>query len=179
MARSIHAVVTAGLVALLLAGCGPARTTAPLPVNPPPPAGPQQPTPPNPTPPAGTAPRSISDPREKQKVVNDLRQIGLAYINYWTGSDRGPSKVDELYSNLDGPKSPMSKGLASGKYKVYLNASVAQMPAGTSMTILGYYAGEPGIYSGVTEARGPVLMADGRVVDMDPSEFKAAPKAGQ
>jgi hypothetical protein len=163
----------AGLVALLFAGCGPNPTTQATPApnpgpNPQPPS--PQGTPPAVRPPTG---EPIRDPREKEKVVNDLRQIGLAYNNLWGATEgKGPARIDDLYPYLDGPRTSPSQGMATGKYVVYLNVNQAQLTQGTSGTVLAYYKDVPG-------AGGPVVMADGTVKSMTKEEFQAAPKAGQ
>jgi hypothetical protein len=161
--------LTAGLAALLLAGCGPASSGTQQANNTPPP---------NPPPPGGGAPGrtpprgGVFSPAERLKVENELKQIVLAYHDYWGNNNKGPSRIDELYQFLDGPQSGPSQGLASGKYVVYLNATLASMTQGTSNTILAYYKDTP-------TAGGPVAMADGTAKALTAQDFQAAPKAGK
>jgi hypothetical protein len=148
--RLIHAVRTvmaSGVAALLLAGCGPGKPSTP----------------------AATAPNAVAPTQE----VGELKQIGLAYHTYWSAnSGKGPAKIDDLYPYVNGPGSPPSQGLASGKYKLYLNAPQSLLTTGMGNTVLGYYESVP-------TKGGPVLMTYGGVQNMTADEFKNAPKAGQ
>ncbi len=178
--RFIHtvrtAIAAAGVAALFLAGCGPGTTSAP---SSPPPAPPTVIPPPAPpptgTPPTGPSAGAILNPADRIKVENDLKQIGLAYHNYWdTYAGKGPAKIEDLYPFLEGAQTTPSQGLASGKYKVYLNATIAQMTNGTSNTVLGYYKDVPAATTPL-----PVLMADVSIKTMTADDFKKAAKAGQ
>jgi hypothetical protein len=176
--RSIDAVREAffavGFAALLTAGCGPAPTSSPQANNTPPPGYPPQGTPPRGgAPPGGAPPRGgVLAPAESAKAENDLKQICLAYHSCFDATGRPPSKPDDLYPFLDGPQTPPSQGLASGKYVFYWNVGIAQMTNGTSNTVLAYYKDTP-------TAGGPVVMADGVAKTMTPDEFKTATKAGK
>jgi hypothetical protein len=104
-------------------------------------------------------------------MENDLKQIALAYHDCLS-TGRPPSKPEDLYGLLEGPQTSPSQGLASGKYVVFWNARIENMPQGTSNTVLGYYKDVP-------TAGGPVMMGDGGTRVMTAEEFKASPKAGK
>jgi len=166
------AFLTAGIVALLAAGCGPAPSTSPQASNTPPPGYPPQGPPPQGAPPGGPPPRGgVLAPAERAKAENDLKQIVLAYHEYINGG-RPPAKPDDLYASLGGAQTPAAQGLASGKYVFFWNVGLAQMTEGTSNTVLAYYKDTP-------TAGGPVGMADGSTKVMTADEFKNAPKAGK
>jgi hypothetical protein len=115
---------------------------------------------------------SVRGTIDRDKALFDLNQIATAYNDIWSANPNGPSRLEDLYAHLGGPQSPISQGLANGKYKIYLNVNVFSLQD-KSNTVLAYY-------SGVPTSGGPVLMADGNVTkNMSPDDFKNAPKAGQ
>jgi hypothetical protein len=103
--------------------------------------------------------------------ANDLRQIGLAYHQYFDDHNRGPAKADDLAPYVDNSKRLLGL-LKKEEIIFFYKVSLTQMPAGTSNTVLAYEKDVP-------EKGGWVLMADGSTKKMKPEEFKKAAKAGK
>jgi hypothetical protein len=110
----------------------------------------------------------------RAKATNDLKQIGLAYHNYFDLKKKGPANVTELQSIFSDPQEKAVIALAGpgGPYVVIWGANIIEMSktAGSSNTVLGYEATAP-------TSGGLVLMGDGFVKQMTAAEFNAATKA--
>ncbi|MBV9122829.1 MAG: hypothetical protein JO112_05700 [Planctomycetes bacterium] len=155
------------MVALLLPSCHPAADSSSGSGN----AASVQPAGSGNPQPAANAPDPNAHPHER----GDLWQISLAYVGYYNNNDHhAPSKPEELYSVMEGPQSPASKGIADGKYVVFWGADLQKIvKAGAeSETILAYEKDTP-------TSGGLVAMADSHTVKgMTAAEFQKAPKAG-
>jgi hypothetical protein len=131
-----------------------------------PPAAP--PAPPTPAAPPA-APR---DARSQAILTNQMKQIALAYHNFWAANaNRAPGKAEDLapYYENDAKITALMK---DGTVVVYWGASIQKMTQGSSNTVLGYEKDTP-------KGGGLVMMGDGSVKKMSAEEFAKAPKAGK
>jgi len=115
--------------------------------------------------------QKVRQAAQRAKQQNDLKQIGIEYLNYGATNGKSPATLDEFLTFFDkslGPN-PISADLRSGKYIIYLDVKLKNLPKGTQNTVLGYE-------STVPTAGGPVLMADGSAQAMTAEEFNAAAK---
>jgi hypothetical protein len=103
--------------------------------------------------------------REKFKVQEQLRNLGVAYIGALT-SGKPPRGEDELKSDLD-PRT--LEWIKEGYFVVYWGVDPANLP-NASETVLAYENVD-------IEGGRFVLLAGGAVKRMDKKEFDAAPKA--
>jgi hypothetical protein len=111
----------------------------------------------------------------RQKTVNDLKQLGLAYHNYiGTNPNKAPAGPDDFKPFLEGPEGKaVLDQLKMGTYVFIWNVKLTDMmktPAGASGTVIGYEASAP-------TATAAVLLGDGSVMIMTPEEFNSKPKA--
>ena len=105
------------------------------------------------------------DPR---RIVNDLKQLGLAYHNYNDANKKAPAKGADLGPFIENDKRLL--GLLENKDIVFLygvNLIDIINGAGTSNTVLAYEKDAP-------TKGGAVLMADGSVKKITVDEFKKA-----
>jgi len=110
----------------------------------------------------------VQQAAQRQKRANDLKQIGLAYHNHLDAEGKAPGQVKDLQKYLqDAPA--VYQSLEKGDYVVQWGASLKNMTAGTSNTVLGYEADVP-------TKGGQVLMGDASVRTMTAQEYQAAPK---
>jgi hypothetical protein len=155
------------LLAALLPGCkkkskpGAAAPGAP-------PAAPQGP-PPGGLQPAGVNPGVMSTLPSvgRTNPGNDLKQLGLYYLNFAT-TGRSPSRLEDL-ADLKRDLPRVYQAIQDGVYVVYWNAPTT---AASSQTVLAYVHDVP-------TRGGVVLLLDGSVTNMTPQEFQAAPRAGR
>lgn len=107
----------------------------------------------------------------RHAVMNDLRQLGVAYPQYVATAGQGPAKLaDWTELKADAPK--VYEAIEDGRYVVIWGVRLLAVAndAGLSNTILAYEKDAP-------NQGGGVLMADGSVKTMTAPEFQAAPKA--
>jgi hypothetical protein len=113
--------------------------------------------------------QKVRQAAQRAKEQNDLKQIAIEYLNYESTNGKSPATLDEFLTFFDksvGPN-PISADLKSGKYIIYLDVKLKNLPSGTQNTVLGYEAT-------VATAGGPVVMADGSARVMSAEEFNAA-----
>jgi hypothetical protein len=110
----------------------------------------------------------------RQKVANDLRQIGLAYHNYNNERMKGPDRAEDLQPFLRDAPPDVYQSLASGRYVFIYGVKLTDMQAGPATTVVGYEKDAP------TQG-GNVLMGDSTVQYVTADQFKklnqAKPKA--
>jgi hypothetical protein len=109
----------------------------------------------------------------KAKLSADLMQVGIAYHQFNSTNNRGPKDVNEL-ANMPGldpsAKAAINMAGPGGSFVVHWGLKIStDFPDGTSNTVLGYE-------SKVPSTGGMVLMGDGGVRHMTPTEFSAAKK---
>jgi hypothetical protein len=98
---------------------------------------------------------------------NDLKQIGLYYLNFAT-TGRSPSWLEDL-ADLKRDLPRVYQAIQDGVYVVYWNAPTT---GASSQAVLAYVHDVP-------TRGGMVLLLDGSVTQMSPQEFQAAPRAGR
>ncbi|HWG42054.1 MAG TPA: hypothetical protein VN688_04655 [Gemmataceae bacterium] len=118
----------------------------------------------------------VKDAAAKTRRSNDLKQLGLLYMNYVDTNNKGPANADDLMKMTAGDPQAgqVVQAVKSGQYILLWGANPSAMqraPGGSSGTILGYEKDVP-------TSGGQVLMGDGFVKNMTAAEFQSAPKAG-
>jgi hypothetical protein len=109
--------------------------------------------------------------RADKRLANDLKQLGLAYHNYYADFNKGPANAEALAPYFENDKRIL-KLLKDEDITFFFGVGILQMPAGTTNTVLACEKEAP-------EKGGYVLMGDGSVRKLSPEEFKKAPKAGK
>ena len=124
---------------------------------PPPPNGEVKPPPP-----------PVADAADRQKKLNDLKQIGLAYHNCISTTNKPPAKVEDLepYYERD---ARITAALKDGTYVFFWNVKLTDMVNGTSNTILGYEKDAP-------TKGGAVLFGDATTKALTAAEFAKTAK---
>ncbi len=109
---------------------------------------------------------AIKQAAERTRRSNDLKQIGLAFLNYNDMNDKGPAKVEDLIPLLVGATGPI-QDLQNGTIVFIYGVSVKDMTkqAGSFNTVLAYE-------SKVPVEGGLVLMGDCSVRTVTAVEFK-------
>jgi len=117
------------------------------------------------------------EPSEDQKKdTQALHDLGMAAHRFNDSLNRLPKDKDEFEKALPNLEVPdaAQQALKSGRVVIVYGGlplvQVANMPEGTSGTVLGYA-------SYVPDKGGPVLFADGAVKNLSADEFKKAPQA--
>jgi hypothetical protein len=114
---------------------------------------------------------SVREQADRQKRLNDLRQVAMAVQSYQDQNRRGPSKVDELAPYLEGNDSPVVARIRSGDIEVVWNAaSHTQQTDGTSNVIIAWDTKASG-------TRRLVAFMDGMARDLSAEQFQSTPKA--
>jgi hypothetical protein len=117
----------------------------------------------------------VREAAARQKMTNDLKQLGLMYHNFNDLKKRGPKDSAELQAFETDPQGKQVAALTGpgGQYVLIWNVKISDLvksPGGTSGTILGYEARASG--NGAL-----VLMADASVRIMTEAEYNSTPKA--
>jgi hypothetical protein len=107
---------------------------------------------------------------QDRTMLNDLKQIGLAYHNYVSENTRGPKDAEELAPYFENSKKLLDR-LKSKEIEFYYGVSINDFKeSGLSNTILAYERG--------TQTKGGhVLFGDGSVRKLSAADFEKAPKA--
>jgi hypothetical protein len=115
---------------------------------------------------------AVRQAAHNQKKINDLKQMGLAYINYCVSMNKGPANADDLLPYLENDTLFVQRVKSEFTiiWGVNLQDTKSFEPQGLNSTVLGYETTVP-------TSGGPVLMASGEVRQMTAAEFKAAPQA--
>ncbi len=103
-------------------------------------------------------------------TANDLKQIGLAYHNYFDVNKKGPEKAEDLTKYLGDKKDAVKRlvDLLKDEEIVFAyKVGIFDMVDGTSNTVLAYVKSVPA-------DGGLVLYADGSVKTLKAADFKKA-----
>jgi hypothetical protein len=109
---------------------------------------------------------SASAQDQERRLINDLKQIGLAYHNYFDTNRKGPARAEDLDKYLEND-ARLTGLLKSGDVVFAYNVGILDMKQGTSNTVLAYPRD-------VKSKGGPVLMGDGSVRKMTADQFAKA-----
>jgi hypothetical protein len=103
--------------------------------------------------------------RADPAATAELKQIGLAYHNYYDERKKGPPDADALRPFLAGGEGAY-QGLKDGRYRFVWNADLLQnLPS--HEVILAYHKDVP-------SQGGPVLFLDASTKNLTAEQFKAA-----
>jgi len=104
-----------------------------------------------------------------RRYDNELRQFGLAYIAYNDAVRKGPSKVDDLGPYMENNQTVLNL-VRNGEIVLIFGARIpADLPEGSSNTLLGYIKEAP-------ERGGSVLLGDGSTRLVTKEEFAKLPR---
>jgi prepilin-type processing-associated H-X9-DG protein len=119
----------------------------------------------------------IKEAAQRSRDVNDLKQLGLALLNFDDTNQRFPRNQDEFLKDAAkmGVSADILDAVRSGKYVIVYSGLPHRViseksPAGASGTVLGYLDSTP-------NKGGPVLFCDGSVAIVTADEFKSKPLA--
>lgn len=113
---------------------------------------------------AGSA--SAQNAVQDQKTKNDLKQLVLAYHNYFDANNKAPEKPDDLGPFIENDKRLLDL-MKSGQVVFLFGVKPTEMTDGTSNTVLVYEKDAPA-------KGGIVAYADGSVKKLSADEFKKA-----
>jgi hypothetical protein len=109
--------------------------------------------------------------REAGEIMNTMKQLGLAYHNYFSETNRAPKTWEDLSPHY-GRHKDLDDCLKNRWIVFYYNVTPQQMREGSSKTILAYEADADNL--GIRYC----VMGDGSVQKMGEQEFNKAPKGG-
>jgi hypothetical protein len=111
----------------------------------------------------------VKQAAERSQTVNDLKELGLAYMNFQDTNGRPPKSLDELAAFSQKMQHPLPAGVS--KLTVFWGAGMLGhgKNAATSDVILAY--------GPTTNNLVPVLMGNGATNTMTTQEFESARKA--
>jgi hypothetical protein len=112
---------------------------------------------------AGRAPAQ-AQPQDR-RLQNDLKQIGLAYHNYFDANRKAPAKAEDLAPYLENDKRLVN--LLKNDIVFGYNVGIRDMKDGTSNTVLAYLKDVP-------TKGGYALYGDGAVKRLTADQFKKA-----
>ena len=102
---------------------------------------------------------------KRQQMMNNLKQLGIAYHNCHDANMRGPLNWQEA-AQFGVPSDAQAAMEAEG-YTVHWGVKMADALGGTSLFVIAYPAN-------AASAGGTVLMLDGSVMQMTAQEFSEA-----
>ena len=108
---------------------------------------------------------------DRNKALNELKQLGMAYVAYADANGMGPKVPGDLLPFVEN-NAKLIKDVTDGVYVLTMGIRPALLPQGSSNTILGYVHDVP-------QKGGVVLFADTAARNVRKDEFDAAPKAGK
>jgi hypothetical protein len=131
---------------------------------------------------APTAPFVREKGADRRKLSNDLKQIALAYLNYWdTKQGKGPKKAEDLLPLIENDQR-LLKLMQDGQIVVYWGATIQGLTArttggdinqlATSNTILAYERDAD------NQGARMVVMVDGSIQTLSQEDFNKAPRRG-
>lgn len=112
---------------------------------------------------------NVRQAAQKQKKMNELKAIGIAYHNYVDANAKAPTAATDLKPYLQGfPEA--ERMLADGTVVFLYGVKPNEMPQGSSLTVVAYEAQAP-------TSGGIVLLGDGSVKTVTANEFQGLSKA--
>lgn len=161
------------LILVLVLFVFPKSEEKPLAKGPPPPGGPGVPPMPGPAPfeppgkqPIGGIPRRM----EISEVRNLMKQLGVAYHNFFDVHRRGPKDAKELAIFFD-KNTRITQALNEKWIAFQWGAHLLKMTEGTSRTIIAYET------QADRNGQRVVLFGDASVTELNETEFAKAPRA--
>jgi prepilin-type processing-associated H-X9-DG protein len=110
---------------------------------------------------------------EQMQRMNDLKQIGIAILNYMSAKGKGPSNLDDLSPYLLLGDTPMVR-LQNGEIEVLWDlAPLTQQTDGTANVLTAWETRQDANKNGSRQ----VLYADGHVTWLTEDQFLTARKA--
>jgi hypothetical protein len=120
----------------------------------------------------GGAVMAVRKAVDREKAANDLHNIGLFYQQFADANGKPPANLQDFLGYIQRDSREIAQRLQDGWYVIYWNVNFANLPDGTSNTILAYEKETP-------TTGGMVVMADQSTRRMTAQEFAATAKAGR
>lgn len=115
----------------------------------------------------------VQQAKQRVQTSNDLRQIGLTYLNYLDSKGKPPASAEELITwartNIAEAVPLLEQTRPGGRFVIKWGLNPRRAPEGSSNTVLGYE-------SKATTEGGPVLLGDGAIMQMTAAELAARNK---